>query len=249
MGKLKDRGLLDAAYKRIHELESQLGVGPDSELEERIGITRAALSGTARGGSLVRVNGSFLADYGGLHCTFGAQPAVAATWVNAATLLCEAPPLPPSERNNSRGYGFDAVAVEVTINGQLWASTAAGAAAFTYAWDDAVRVSSTYPAGAPRGGGTPITLRGAGFRDLGGARPGVFCKFGGADDLVPAEGSGEDEIVCTSPPLPDVENGAACAAAVTIEVTINGDNPANGAAMYAGDDGARFQIGDVEGVA
>ena len=89
----------------------------------------------------------------------------------------------------------------------------------------------------------------AGFRDLGGARPGVFCKFGGAEDLVPAEGSGEDEIVCASPPLPDVESGAACAAAVTIEVTINGDNPAGGAAMYAGDDGARFQLGDVEGVA
>ena len=91
-----------------------------------------------------------------------------------------------------------------------------------------------------------------GFRDLGGARPGVFCKFGGAEDLVPAEGIGEDEIVCASPPLPDVEpngGGAACAAAVTIEVTINGDNPAGGAAMYAGDDGARFQIGDVEGVA
>ena len=81
------------------------------------------------------------------------------------------------------------------------------------------------------------------------ARPGVFCKFGGADDLVPAEGSGEDEIVCASPPLPDVESGAACAAAVTIEVTINGDNPVGGSAMYAGADGARFQIGDVEGVA
>ena len=112
------------------------------------------------------------------------------------------------------------------------------------------RVSpSSYPAGAPRGGGTPITLRGAGFRDLGGARPGVFCKFGGAEDLVPAEGGGEDEIVCASPPLPDVESGAACAAAVTIEVTLNGDNPVGGAAMYAGADGARFQIGDVEGVA
>ena len=90
------------------------------------------------------------------------------------------------------------------------------------------------------------------LRDMGqgvGARPGVFCKFGGAEDLVPAEGSGEDEIVCASPPLPDVESGAACAAAVTIEVTINGDNPVGGSAMYAGADGARFQIGDVEGVA
>ena len=84
---------------------------------------------------------------------------------------------------------------------------------------------------------------------MGGARPGVFCKFGGAEDLVAAEGSGEDEIVCASPPLPDVESGAACAAAVTIEVTINGDNPVGGSAMYAGADGARFQIGDVEGVA
>ena len=57
--------------------------------------------------------------------------------------------------------------------------------------------------------------------------------------------------MCASPPLPDVEpgGGAACAAAVTIEVTINGDNPVGGSAMYAGADGARFQIGDVEGVA
>ena len=171
---------------------------------------------------------------------------MAATWVDAATLLCEAPPLPPSERNNSRGYGFDAVTVEVTINGQLWASTAAGAAAFTSAWDDAVRVSSTYPAGAPRGGGTPITLRGAGFRDLAARARGSSASL--AVRRTRAR-RGQRRGSCASPPLPDVESGAACAAAVTIEVTINGDNPVGGSAMYAGADGARFQIGDVEGVA
>ena len=168
--------------------------------------------------------------------------------VDAATLLCEAPPLPPSERNNSRGYSFDAVTVEVTINGQLWASTAAGAAAFTYAWDDAVRVSSTYPAGAPRGGGTDHAARRP-------ARPGrrapgrllQIRRRGLRPRARRGQRRGRDRVRRPQLNVGPNGGGAACAAAVTIEVTINGDNPAGGAAMYAGDDGARFQIGDVEG--
>ena len=39
------------------------------------------------------------------------------------------------------------------------------------------------------------------------------------------------------------------AATAFTKSTINGDNPVGGSAMYAGADGARFQIGDVEGVA
>ena len=40
-----------------------------------------------------------------------------------------------------------------------------------------VRVSSIYPMGGPRAGGTTVTVRGTGFRDLDHGN-GLYCSFG-----------------------------------------------------------------------
>ena len=91
-----------------------------------------------------------------------------------------------------------------------------------------MRVSSIYPMGGPRAGGTTVTVRGTGFRDLDHG-VGLYCSFGTDGPLVPATvapGSAEDptsfgQLTCLSPPR---ELTGDSAETVIVRVTNNGDN-------------------------
>ena len=109
-----------------------------------------------------------------------------------------------------------------------------------YRTGEDVRVSSIYPMGGPRAGGTTVTVRGTGFRDLDHGI-GLYCSFGTDGPLVPATvapGSAEDptsfgQLTCLSPPITptSAESQASCVARMTVPVllTLNGNNSHVGA--------------------
>ena len=206
--------------------------------------------GPSGGGTLVDVTGVGFVDRGNILCHFGASPeagasdddpwdpmTVRATWVTSEHIRCLSPPATLADAD---GAPFEARALEVTVNSQLRALTA-GAVPFTYVAPAAVTVSRVYPRGGPRGGGTTVTVWGAGFRDLD-RGDGLKCKFGdsglivaaldGVDDpggawpdggqgAADAGGAGPQTLTCVAPPLPPSE---ACQT-VQVRVTNNAHNP------------------------
>ena len=159
---------------------------------------------------------------------------------------------PPRVADASAGGTFDARAVEVTINGQLHALTSSGVS-FAYYKQAEVAVSKLYPRGGPRGGGTPVTVYGIGFRELGhgnhsgaaGHKPtaGLHCRFGTSSlvpaTLVTAGGDGPQRLTCASPALPDSDR---CETRI-VRVTNNANNPDTTAADGSG--GVSLTAGEV----
>lgn len=181
--------------------------------------------GPSAGGTLVRLSGTGFADFGGLWCQFDGsdEVAVAATLVDATTLLCRSPP----SRFGSSFYGQ---AVELTINGQLHQRTS-NSVTFHYYRGEDVRISKIYPRGGPSAGGTEVTLFGKGFRDLDHGR-GLYCAFGGP--LVPATvapAGGDGRLTCVTPPVAPrtPQSQMLCGlgsvrSAVPVRITLNGNN-------------------------
>ncbi len=207
--------------------------------------------GPERGGTLVRVSGTGFDDVGGLRCQFGREPAVPASLVDREHVSCYSPRRTPNASSfldDAFGGTFDARPVEVTINGQLHALTSSDVR-FAYHTEAGLAVSRIYPRGGPRQGGTPVTVWGVGFRDLGHGRhsdvptlAGLHCRFGTLE-LVPATlstegGGGPQRLVCASPELPASDR---CESLV-VRVTNNADNPPGGAALT--DDDVAFAYYD-----
>ena len=211
--------------------------------------------GPELGGTLVRVTGSGFDDVGGLRCQFDREPPVPASHVDSEHVTCVSPARTPGASSfvdgalgGAFGGTFDERAVEVTINGQLHALTSS-AIRFAYHTQAGVAVSRIYPRGGPRGGGTAVTVWGAGFRELGHGRhsdvptaAGLHCRFGSLE-LVPATlatdgGGGPQRLLCAAPALPETGR---CEALV-VHVTNNADNPPGGASLT--DDDVAFSYYD-----
>jgi hypothetical protein len=184
--------------------------------------------GPNAGGTLVSVRGTGFADLGGLFCSFGHSEGATimpASLVDSSLLQCSSPAV-------SNATAFSDYVVEVTINGQFHARTAARSVSFAYYSSDDVRVSRVYPQGGPAVGGSLVTVYGIGFRDLKHG-VGLFCAFGSAPPLMPATASGVNLLTCRSPPRPiDIESPAeSCPAgvrpSVAIRLTLNANNSAN----------------------
>ena len=216
-------------------------------LDTRKGLSVRRLNpngGPAGGGTLVRLSGTGFGDLTGrpddlvenldgrarlgrgegerrgTSCQFAGEPAIEATLLDSETLLCYSPPTDVSSR-------FEGRHVEVSINGQLDQQTSSGINFHYYRTGEDVRVSSIYPMGGPRAGGTTVTVRGTGFRDLDHGN-GLYCSFGTDGPLVPATvapGSAEDptsygQLTCLSPPITptSAESQASCVARMTVPV-------------------------------
>ena len=222
--------------------------------DAQIGLSVVRLEppgGPEHGGTLVRVRGTGFDDVGGLYCKFGGELPVPASLIDRENVRCYSPqrtPTASSYVDDAFGGTYDERAVEVTINGQMHALTSSGVR-FAYHTDAGVAVSRIYPRGGPRQGGTPVTVWGVGFRDLGHGRhtdvptaAGLHCRFGGLE-LVPATlatggGGGPQRLVCASPGLP----APVSSTNLVVRVTNNADNPPGGPALT--DDDVAFTYYD-----
>ena len=222
--------------------------------DTQIGLSVARLEppgGPEQGGTLVRVRGTGFDDVGGLFCKFGGESPVPASLVDREHVRCYSPQRTPNASSyvdDAFGGTYDERTVEVTINGQMHALTSSGVR-FAYHTDAGVAVSRIYPRGGPRQGGTPVTVWGVGFRDLGHGRhtdvptaAGLHCRFGGLE-LVPATlategGGGPQRLVCASPGLP----APVSSTSLVVRVTNNADNPPGGPALT--DDDVAFTYYD-----
>ena len=165
--------------------------------------------GPLAGGTDVLVLGGGFADYRA-HCRFGMGPLRRATVLNSSALRC----VTEAQEEAS------SATVEITLNGDIASRTADGVR-FEFYNASAVRIDSVLPLGGPSDGGTVVTLRGAGFSDLGG----VYCRFG-SDTLgaVQATLVSAGELTCVSPPSPHRDAaGAAVGGRTMLAVTLNGD--------------------------
>ena len=165
--------------------------------------------GPLAGGTDVLVLGSGFADYSA-HCRFGTGFLRRATVLNSSALRCE----------TEAQYEPSFAAVEITLNGDIASLTADGVG-FEFYNASAVRIDSVSPLGGPSDGGTVVTLRGAGFLDLGG----VYCRFG-ADvrRAVQASLVSGGELTCVSPQSPHRDVGGGVIGGRTmLAVTLNGD--------------------------
>jgi hypothetical protein len=198
--------------------------------------------GPERGGTLVRLSGTGFLDVGGLLCKFAHEPAVEASWIDSEHVRCYSPP----RTANVTSDAYDARAVELTVNGDVNATTAS-ATSFAYYAQPALAVSRIYPRGGPRAGGTAVTVWGAGFMELGHGShadvpkfAGLHCRFGDLD-LVPATlsshgGGGPRQLTCHSPALPQTD----LCETLTVRVTNNADNPPGGDALTNDDVGYSY---------
>ena len=168
--------------------------------------------GLSSGGTMVTLHGRRFVSLPA-SCLFGSVH-VAATVVNSSVVLCAAPA--PASVSSA------AATVTLTLNGELGPQAVAlGQHEYYYYNASAVRIDSVLPLGGPSDGGTVVTLRGAGFSDLGG----VYCRFG-SDTLgaVQATLVSAGELTCVSPPSPHRDAaGAAVGGRTMLAVTLNGD--------------------------
>ena len=187
--------------------------------------------GPGVGGTLVTVIGTGFTDLalggGGLMCSFGSaqpSPATMVDGIEDSKVKCYSPP----SRNST---AFEVQPVEVTINGQLHASTNSGIGFSVYQRQD-VRVSKIYPRGGPEAGGLLVTVYGKGFVDLDHGH-GLFCSFGDREkNLSPASAASAEVLTCISPPRMSPEEHESCPAglrsSVPLRITLNGNNSADG---------------------
>jgi len=157
----------------------------------------APQGGPMSGGTLVEVSGTGLVDLGGVMCRFGGWGGVVvqATRIDARMVRCTSPAL-----SVDAAAALQEHAVDVTINGQVHAFSTS-ATRFSYYEVPSVALSSISPRGAPIDTSVPITIFGAGFRDLNHGR-GLFCRF---DDLPQIAATlisdGSQSLRCMSPTL------------------------------------------------
>ena len=135
--------------------------------------------GSSLGGTLITLRGTGFhlgiepatvptCRFGGSHAEHGAVPA---TIINAETLKCVSP---PRNANATASWSF---AVEVGLNDDPVAITAAAKATFTY--HEPSHVHSIHPLGGHEAGGLLVTLTGTHFRELSHG-DGLQCLFGGS---------------------------------------------------------------------
>ena len=164
------------------------------------------VGGPGLGRTTVTVTGAGFQNTTGLHCRFGPR-VVRATFVSTAELRCSAPPaaaLMVRDAVSGAVPAFTAADAEVSFTGSRVAvevtnflpaaSVVAGSGSFSAAAEDdllqfsddgvlftympAVAVTAVSPISGPAGGGTTVTLIGAGFIEL--ARATLQCHFRGA---------------------------------------------------------------------
>ena len=119
-------------------------------------------SGPTAGGTLVEVRGAGieLPDARGLFCQFGGVDPVAATHASRELVLCAVPP--------SAGGSIGAVPVRLLNNDAVYGSVVA------YTYRAIVSVDRVHPVAGARGGGTLVTVYGAGFIGT----TATSCRFG-----------------------------------------------------------------------
>ncbi|CAN0054030.1 unnamed protein product, partial [Heterosigma akashiwo] len=136
-------------------------------------------AGLVYGGTEITVHGANFVDSAFLACRF-ALITVPARFIDAHTILCTAPENPSST-----------IPLEVSLNGQeFFRSTWV-----TFRYSSGIEVHSIFPESGPSGGGTVVTVRGAGFVDL----PTLHCKFG-SQVAAATQYISSDKIKCTAPP-------------------------------------------------
>ena len=170
--------------------------------------------GPTAGGTPLTLSGVHLTSRGGLRARFGAfgLADVNATQVDELRVRLNAPTFADTALgaapNATRPYVT--TDVQLTINDDDRAMLQA-AVPYTYFATDALVISSFYPRAGPAAGGTEVTVRGAGFRDLGG----IACAFGAATptrailsralhsviDGAPDADDLFDMVQCRAPPL------------------------------------------------
>ena len=164
-------------------------------------------SGPTAGGTLVEVRGAGieLPDARGLFCQFGGADPVAATHASRELVLCAVPP--------SAGGSTGAVPVRLLNNDAVYGSVVA------YTYRAVVSVDRVHPVAGARGGGTLVTVYGAGFIGT----TATSCRFG--EVAVPARLLTAGQLECTSP-LPAVVGY------VSVEVSTNGQDYSSVGHLY-----------------
>lgn len=135
------------------------------------------------GGGEVLVTGRNFIDSSSLACRFGAQDPSPARFLTATRLSCVVPPSSAGPRQ---------VSLAVSNNGRDFA---AGELAFSYL--PSFTLLKLHPGAGPVGGGTTVTVVGAGLDGVG---PWA-CVFG-ESSVVAARQSPEGSLRCRSPPHP-----------------------------------------------
>ena len=163
-------------------------------------------------------------------CRFGEHGVVPATIVSPEVMVCHSPP----RAGNASSQTF---AVEVGLNYEPVAFTAAAAASFTY--HSTLHVSTIHPLGGHEAGGTLLTITGSHFAELDHG-DGLQCLFGGPDpsDAVASNATiaaaPVSTITCRSPPLSSITAAGVCLTdAVTVRLTNNGRGGPNDVSVDA----------------
>ena len=174
--------------------------------------------GRLSGGTVVTVQGSGFTDTPHLACAFDGER-VAATYMDDATLTCEAP----------ASVDAKSVAVEVTANGVDYT---ANAVSFRYV--DGEEVAYASPASGPTTGGTAITVFGAGFVDS----TLLQCHISDPSSLtvveVPALLLSPHKVECAMPASSALAAPSGSApASVLVHVSNNGQQRSTSAASFS----------------
>ena len=152
-------------------------------------------------------------------CRFGEHGVVPASIMSPEIVICHSPPRAGSASSQT-------FAVEVGLNYEPVAFTAAAAASFTY--HAPLHVSSIHPKGGHEAGGTVVTLTGSQFAELDHG-DGLQCLFGGPDpsDAIATSAtiaaSPVPTLTCRSPPLALIAAEGVCLTeVVNVRLTNNG---------------------------
>ena len=177
------------------------------------------VGGSVEGGTSVVVHGHGFESFGGLKCRFGAV-AVPASRIEPRAIRCNAPAAAQTAT----------VSLSVSVNGHFdSADLEHGNVTFSYIDVATVTVSSLSPATGPAGGGTAITLKGAGFAVYGtvqcrfGEQAPVNASFASAKLSDPPVGRALDWLICYAPPHaldPKARDGGI---ALPVSVSLNSD--------------------------
>ena len=164
-------------------------------------------------GTVVLVRGVGFANSGSLTCAFGPDRTVAASFVNASTVMCETPPL-------GQWGTSEIVALRVSLNGIDFSDE--GLDFELEGFESRLAVQSMAPRSGPVTGGTAVTITGSGL--VAGL---TLCRFGEASQVV-AEGRGEGRVVCRSPPARE----QASSNSVAVHLSTNGVELTGGALPF-----------------
>ncbi|CAM9153971.1 unnamed protein product, partial [Hapterophycus canaliculatus] len=160
-------------------------------------------SGPQQGGTLVEVTGAGFVNSTALSCRLAGRR-LPATFVDNGSLRCTTPP-------STMSPPFQTVLLEVSNNGVDF--TNSGAVRFTFV--PALNIRHFWPTNGPIGGGTSISVYGAGFS---GRKSSIYCIFGSVDALMTlAVVHSDDELSCTTPP----HGRPSSTGAVRLELTNN----------------------------